>query len=51
MEEIAEQSDVSKGTLYNYLPDKESILVGHFQSVIVDNKNIFEPISITDMII
>ena len=36
MEEIAEQSDVSKGTLYNYFPDKESILVGHFQSVIAD---------------
>jgi AcrR family transcriptional regulator len=36
MEEIAELSDVSKGTLYNYFPDKESILVGHFQSVIED---------------
>jgi AcrR family transcriptional regulator len=36
MEEIAEQSDVSKGTLYNYFPDKESILAGHFQSVIAD---------------
>jgi AcrR family transcriptional regulator len=36
MEEIAEQSDVSKGTLYNYFPDKESILVGYFQSVIAD---------------
>lgn len=34
MEEIAEQSDVSKGTLYNYFPDKESIIVGYFQSVI-----------------
>ncbi|GFZ33167.1 TetR family transcriptional regulator [Clostridium zeae] len=33
MEEIAEQSDVSKGTLYNYFPDKESILVGYFQSI------------------
>lgn len=31
MEEIAEKSDVSKGTLYNYFPDKESILVGYFQ--------------------
>lgn len=36
MEEIAELSDVSKGTLYNYFPDKESILVGYFQSVIAD---------------
>lgn len=36
MEEIAEQSDVSKGTLYNYFTDKESILVGYFQSVIAD---------------
>jgi AcrR family transcriptional regulator len=34
MEEIAEASDISKGTLYNYFPDKESILVGHFQKVI-----------------
>ena len=33
MEEIAEQSDVSKGTLYNYFPDKESILVGYFQYI------------------
>jgi AcrR family transcriptional regulator len=36
MEEIAELSDVSKGTLYNYFPDKESILVGYFQNVIAD---------------
>jgi AcrR family transcriptional regulator len=34
MEEIAEKSDVSKGTLYNYFQDKESILVGYFQSII-----------------
>lgn len=34
MEEIAEKSDVSKGTLYNYFPDKESILVGYFQIII-----------------
>ena len=36
MEEIAEKSDVSKGTLYNYFQDKESILVGYFQSIIED---------------
>ena len=36
MEEIAEKSDVSKGTLYNYFQDKESILVGYFQVVIAD---------------
>lgn len=36
MEEIAEKSDVSKGTLYNYFQDKESILVGYFQGVIAD---------------
>lgn len=34
MEEIAEKSDVSKGTLYNYFSDKESILVGYFQIII-----------------
>lgn len=36
MEEIAEKSDVSKGTLYNYFKDKESILVGYFQIIIAD---------------
>lgn len=36
MEEIAEKSDVSKGTLYNYFQDKESILVGFFQLIIAD---------------
>lgn len=36
MEEIAERSDVSKGTLYNYFPDKESILVEYFQYTISD---------------
>ncbi|NNU75153.1 TetR/AcrR family transcriptional regulator [Clostridium estertheticum] len=34
MEEIAEKSDVSKGTLYNYFRDKESILVAYFQLLI-----------------
>jgi AcrR family transcriptional regulator len=34
MEEIAEKADVSKGTLYNYFPDKDSILVGYFQQII-----------------
>lgn len=38
MEEIAEKSDVAKGTLYNYFPDKESILASHFQLVIEDYK-------------
>lgn len=32
MEEIAEMADISKGTLYNYFSDKESILVGYYQS-------------------
>ena len=36
MEEIAEKSDVSKGTLYNYFENKESILVGYFQTIIAD---------------
>jgi AcrR family transcriptional regulator len=36
MEEIAEKSDVSKGTLYNYFQDKESTLVGYFQIIIAD---------------
>lgn len=36
MEEIAEKSDVSKGTLYNYFQDKESILVDYFQLLTAD---------------
>lgn len=34
MEQIAEKADISKGTLYNYFPDKNSILVGYFQQII-----------------
>lgn len=34
MEEIAEKADIAKGTLYNYFPDKEEILVGYFQNYI-----------------
>lgn len=34
MEEIAEGADVSKGTLYNYFKDKESLLVGYFQKLV-----------------
>jgi AcrR family transcriptional regulator len=36
MEEIGEKSDVSKGTLYNYFPDKGAILIAYFQSRIAD---------------
>lgn len=36
MEKIAEESDISKGTLYNYFQDKESILVAYFQTIIID---------------
>lgn len=36
MEEIAEKADVSKGTLYNYFQDKESILVDYFQLLTAD---------------
>lgn len=36
MEEIAEKVDVSKATLYNYFPDKGSILIVYFQSMITD---------------
>lgn len=43
MEEIAEKSDVSKGTLYNYFENKESILVGYFQTIIAEyGKNMKE---------
>ncbi len=37
MEGISEKADVSKGTLYNYFQDKESILVAYFQSYIEDH--------------
>lgn len=36
MDEIAEKVDVSKPTLYNYFPDKGSILVAYFQSVFAE---------------
>lgn len=36
MDEIAETADVSKPTLYNYFPDKGSILIAHFQLTIAD---------------
>lgn len=37
VEEISEKADVSKGTLYNYFPDKESILVDYFQLIIAES--------------
>jgi AcrR family transcriptional regulator len=37
MEEIAEKTDVSKGTIYNYFKDKESILVAYFQVLIFNH--------------
>lgn len=36
MEEIAEKADISKGTLYNYFENKESILSAYIQSSIID---------------
>ena len=45
MEEIAEKSDVSKGTLYNYFQDKESILSGYFQSLINNYGNNLSEVS------
>jgi AcrR family transcriptional regulator len=36
MDEIAKKVDVSKPTLYNYFPDKGSILIAYFQSVFAD---------------
>lgn len=36
MDEIAEKVDVSKATLYNYFPDKGSILIAYFQSIVAD---------------
>ncbi|ABR48077.1 transcriptional regulator, TetR family [Alkaliphilus metalliredigens QYMF] len=38
MEEIAEIADVSKGTLYNYFQDKESILSAYFQLLIQEKR-------------
>lgn len=39
MDEIAEKVDVSKATLYNYFPDKGSILIAYFQSIVADYGN------------
>ena len=38
MEEIAEIGDVSKGTLYNYYQDKETILCAYFQRIFKDKR-------------
>jgi AcrR family transcriptional regulator len=37
IDEITEKADISKGTLYNYFQDKESILVGYFQNKIAES--------------
>lgn len=36
IEEILEKATISRGTLYNYFPDKESILVSYFQNRIAE---------------
>lgn len=36
MDEIAEKVDVSKPTLYNYFPDKGSMLIAYFQSAFAE---------------
>ena len=43
MDEIAEKVDVSKATLYNYFPDKGSILIAYFQSIVADYGNQMKP--------
>ncbi|WP_017212795.1 TetR/AcrR family transcriptional regulator [Clostridium beijerinckii] len=45
MEEIATKSDISKGTLYNYFQDKESILSAYFQALINNHDNNFSEVS------
>jgi len=37
IEEIIEKAEISKGTLYNYFPDKEGILSAYFQNKIADS--------------
>ena len=37
IEEIIEKAEISKGTLYNYFPDKEAILSAYFQNKIADS--------------
>lgn len=37
IDEITEKADISRGTLYNYFPDKESILVAYFQNKIAES--------------
>ena len=34
MEEIAAKADFAKGTLYNYFPDKETILITYYQHMV-----------------
>ena len=37
IEEILDRAVISKGTLYNYFPDKESILAGYFQNKVLNS--------------
>jgi AcrR family transcriptional regulator len=41
IEEILEKAVISKGTLYNYFPDKESILAGYFQNKVLSESETF----------
>lgn len=38
MEQIAEESDIAKATLYKYFPNKEAIATAHVQEVVQDKK-------------
>lgn len=41
IDEIIEKADISRGTLYNYFPDKESILAGYFQNKVMASSEAF----------
>jgi AcrR family transcriptional regulator len=44
MEQIAKEADVAKRTLYNYFPNKDSIIVEYMKTTVEDNRQKFNEI-------
>ena len=44
MEQVAEEADVAKGTLYNYFPTKESLILEHIHGIVREKEAEFNAI-------